>query len=199
MIAYDESTALVVVDIQNDFADPSGSLAVAGAADVVARANLEIGRASRQGALVVYTQDWHPESTPHFAKDGGIWPVHCVAGTWGAELFPALRVGPGEVVRKGSNGEDGYSGFTVRDPVSGVETVTPLEGLLRERGIGRVVVCGLATDYCVNATAIDAIRLGFETRVLAHLCMPVNLRAGDGQRAIEQMQSAGVEVVEPTP
>lgn len=194
MIAYDDSTALVVVDVQNDFADPSGSLSVAGAADVVARANLEIGRASRQGALVVYTQDWHPESTPHFAKDGGIWPVHCVAGTWGAELFPGLRVVSGEVVRKGSNGEDGYSGFMVRDPVSGEETATPLEGLLRERGIRRVVVCGLATDYCVNATVLDARRLGFETVVVVDACAPVNLQPDDGQQALAAMSAAGAEL-----
>jgi nicotinamidase/pyrazinamidase len=86
----------------------------------------------------------------------------------------------------------------MRDPETGETKPTELEGLIRERNITQLYVCGLATDYCVNATAIDAIRLGFETRVLAHLCMPVNLRAGDGQRAIEQMQSAGVQVVEPT-
>jgi nicotinamidase/pyrazinamidase len=194
MIAYDASTGLVVVDVQNDFADPMGSLSVAGAADVVARANLEIGRAVRGGALVVYTQDWHPESTPHFAKDGGIWPVHCVAGTWGAEFFPRLRVMPGEIVRKGSNGEDGYSGFTMRDPVSGEETATPLEGILRQRGIRRVVVCGLATDYCVNATVLDARRLGFEAVVVVDACAPVNLQPDDGAQALAAMSAAGAEL-----
>jgi nicotinamidase/pyrazinamidase len=194
MTAYDESTALVVVDVQNDFADPAGSLSVAGAAEVVARANLEIGRAARGGALVVYTQDWHPASTPHFAKDGGIWPVHCVAGTWGAELFPRLRVVPGEVVRKGSNGEDGYSGFTMRDPVSGEETATPLEDMLRARAIRRVVVCGLATDYCVNATVLDARRLGFETVVVVDACAPVNLQPDDGAQALAAMSAAGAEL-----
>ena len=194
---YDAATALIVVDLQNDFADPAGGLAVAGGTTIIPRINAEIEAARAGGATVVYTQDWHPESTPHFQKDGGIWPVHCVAGTWGAELHPDLVV-DGPVVRKGANGEDGYSGFTMRDPQTGETKPTELEGLLREREISDVFVCGLATDYCVNATAIDATRLGFETRVLAHLCMPVNLRAGDGQRAIEQMQDAGVEVVGPT-
>jgi nicotinamidase/pyrazinamidase len=196
MQRYDATTTLIVVDLQNDFADPAGGLAVAGGSGIVPRVNSEIETAKAAGALVVYTQDWHPESTPHFAKDGGIWPVHCVAGTWGAELHPDLIV-DGPIVRKGANGEDGYSGFTMRDPTTGETKPTELEALLRERGITHVFVCGLATDYCVNATAIDATRLGFETHVLAHLCMPVNLRAGDGQRAIEAMQSAGVQVVEP--
>jgi nicotinamidase/pyrazinamidase len=197
MQRYQPTTALVVVDVQNDFADPAGSLSVRGGDGVVPVINREIEMATSAGALVVATQDWHPESTPHFAKDGGIWPVHCVAGTWGAELHPDLIV-DGPIVRKGANGEDGYSGFTMRDPETGETKPTELEGLIRERNITQLYVCGLATDYCVNATAIDAIRLGFETRVLAHLCMPVNLRAGDGQRAIEQMQDAGVEVVGPT-
>ncbi len=89
-----------------------------------------------------------------------------MADTWGAELHPDLVV-EGEVIRKGSNGEDGYSGFTMRDPVSrGHDRRRALEALLRERGVSRVVICGLATDYCVNATALDARRLGFETQVL---------------------------------
>ena len=113
------------------------------------------------------TQDWHPESTPHFAKDGGIWPVHCVGGTWGAELHPDLDAADdAPLVRKGANGEDGYSGFTMRDPTTGETMPTELDGLLRERDIERVVVVGLATDYCVKATALDAARLGFATTVL---------------------------------
>jgi nicotinamidase/pyrazinamidase len=194
---YDAATALIVVDLQNDFADPAGGLSVAGGTTIVPRINAEIEDARAAEASVFYTQDWHPESTPHFEKDGGIWPVHCLAGTWGAEFHPDLIL-DGPVVRKGVNGEDGYSGFTMRDPETGETEPTELEGLLRERNITKVFVCGLATDYCVNATAIDATRLGFDTHVLAHLCMPVNLRAGDDQRAIEQMQDAGVQVVGPT-
>jgi nicotinamidase/pyrazinamidase len=188
-------TALVVVDLQNDFADPAGSLAVAGGDAVVPRVNAAVREATAAGALVVATQDWHPETTPHFEKDGGIWPVHCVAGTWGAELHPAFEL-PAEAprVRKGSNGEDGYSGFTMRDPERGDETPTELEGLLRERGIERVVVCGLATDYCVRATALDAVRLGFETTLLPDAVAAVNLDPGDGDRAMAAMADAGVRL-----
>jgi len=193
MVSYDARTALVVVDVQNDFADPGGSLHVTGADEVVARVNLEIGRALRGGAMVVYTQDWHPPSTPHFEKDGGIWPVHCVADSWGAAFHPRLRVA-GDVVRKGSNGEDGYSGFTMRDPVSGEEIPTPLEAMLRGRGIGRVVVVGLATDYCVNATVLDARRLGFETAVVVGACAAVNLEPDAGAAALAAMEAAGAEL-----
>jgi nicotinamidase/pyrazinamidase len=164
-MAYDPLSALIVADVQNDFADPAGSLSVAGGEAAVKVVNTHIEQAVSAGALVVYTQDWHPISTPHFAKDGGIWPVHCVAGTWGAELHPGLVVA-GPAVRKGANGEDGYSGFSMRDPVSGLTTPTELEAILRERGVEQVTVVGLATDYCVLATVLDALRLGFATSVV---------------------------------
>ena len=183
-----------MVDLQNDFADPAGSLCVSGGTAILPAINAEIASATATGALVVYTQDWHPESTPHFARDGGIWPVHCVKETWGAELHPELIV-DGPRVRKGSNGEDGYSGFTMRDPVSGETTATELEGLLRERDVARVVICGLATDYCVKATTLDAVRLGFENG--ARACRrPVRAtgtgRRVIGDRAIEERTAAGV-------
>jgi len=195
MSRYDERTALVVVDLQNDFADPAGSLSVSGGEAVVPRVNEALADARDAGALVVATQDWHPESTPHFAKDGGTWPVHCVAETWGAQLHPALDL-PADAprVRKGSNGEDGYSGFTMRDPASGEETPTELERILREHGAERVVVCGLATDYCVRATALDAVRLGFEVTLLADAVAAVNLQPEDGERAIAELQEAGVDL-----
>ena len=197
MARYEPATALIVVDVQNDFADPNGSLFVRGGERVVRRCSEEARVASAAGAFVVYTQDWHPASTPHFAKDGGIWPVHCVGGTWGAELHPALAV-LGPRVRKGSNGEDGYSGFTMRDPVSGKTIPTELEDLLRRRGIDRVVVCGLATDYCVNATALDARRLGFATEVVEDAVAAVELRPGDAERARLTMADAGCTFVGPT-
>ena len=193
MAEYDAKTALIVVDMQNDFADPRGALYVRGGEDVLPVANAEIAKARAAGALVVYTQDWHPEHTPHFAQDGGIWPVHCVRGTWGAELHPDLVVA-GPVVRKGSNGEDGYSGFTMRDPVTGATISTQLERLLRDAGTERVVVCGLATDYCVKATVLDAARLGFAATVLADGIRAVDLEPGDGLRAIEEMRVAGAGV-----
>ena len=195
MTRYDARTALIVVDLQNDFADPAGGLSVAGGDAIVPLVNAHVREATESGALVVATQDWHPESTPHFAKDGGIWPVHCVGGTWGAELHPAFEL-PADAprVRKGSSGEDGYSGFTMRDPESGAETSTELEALVRDAGVERVVVCGLATDYCVKATALDAARLGFATAVLSDAVAAVNLEPGDGDRALDEMREAGVSL-----
>jgi nicotinamidase/pyrazinamidase len=195
MSRYDAATALIVVDVQNDFADPAGSLSVVGGEDVIPTIDGEIARATVAGGLVVFTQDWHPRVTPHFAKDGGPWPVHCVAGTWGAALHPDL-VAPEAAphVRKGSNGEDGYSGFTMRDPTTGQETPTELDALLRGARIERVVVVGLATDYCVKATALDAVRLGYSTSVLDDAIAAVDLAPGDGARALEEMAAAGISV-----
>jgi nicotinamidase/pyrazinamidase len=190
---YDPETALVVVDVQNDFAAPGGLLHVAGAAGIIEPLNRQIAAARAASAFVVFTQDWHPERTPHFARDGGIWPVHCVGGTWGAELHPALDASGGVRVRKGGGGEDGYSGFMVADPLTGrVLGATGLEDLLRERAIRRVVIAGLATDYCVKATALDAVSMGFDTVVLTEAVRAVDLAPGDGDRAIEEMQQRGV-------
>jgi nicotinamidase/pyrazinamidase len=189
MVTYDSKTALAVVDVQNDFADPNGSLFVPGAPDIIATINSEIERAAAAGAVVFYTQDWHPPDTPHFAKDGGAWPVHCVIGTWGAELHPDLDV-RGEVIRKGSGGEDGYSGFSVRDPESGEVGSTRLESTLRAAGVERVVVIGLATDYCVKETALDALRRGFETTVLSKAVRAVDLQPGDGEAALAEIAAA---------
>jgi nicotinamidase/pyrazinamidase len=196
MHRYDMRTALVVVDVQNDFADPGGALAVNGGDSVVPLINDEMRAAIEAGGLVVATQDWHPPSTPHFARDGGVWPVHCVADSWGAELHPGLAL-PGDAarVRKGSNGEDGYSGFTMRDPVTGMEAPTELDRMLRDRGITRVVVCGLATDYCVKATALDAVHLGYDTDLLVDGTAAVDLEPGDGERALDEMRDAGVKVL----
>ena len=187
---YDASTALIVVDVQNDFADPNGSLFVQGADAVVRMTNGEIRNATEAGASVVYTQDWHPGDTPHFAKDGGIWPVHCVGDTWGAAFHPDLNV-VGPSVKKGTKGEDGYSGFTMKDPITGETMPTGLESLLREKGIRKVVVVGLATDYCVSTTAIDAAQLGFTTEVLQDAIAAVDLAEGDGDKARAAMAAAG--------
>ncbi len=190
MPRYDAGTALLVVDVQNDFADPAGSLHVGEGEAVLPVINAQVEAALAAGAHVVYTQDWHPPSTPHFAKDGGTWPVHCVAGTWGAELHPDLRVA-GPVVRKGQAGEDGYSGFTMADPRTGDAVPTELEALLRDREVGRLVVAGLATDYCVRATVLDARALGLPVTVLTAAVRAVDLSAGDGERAFDEMRAAG--------
>jgi nicotinamidase/pyrazinamidase len=192
---YDAGTALLAVDVQNDFADPAGGLAVAGAEAILPVLNAEIAAARAAGAFVAYTQDWHPPATPHFARDGGTWPVHCVGGTWGAELHPGLVADAGPSVRKGANGEDGYSGFTMRDPLTGATVPTELDGLLRSRGIRRIVIGGLATDYCVRATVLDALALGYETGVLVDAVRPVEIVPGDGDRALAAMEAAGAALL----
>ena len=193
--AYDSTTALIVVDLQNDFADPSGSLAVRGGEEIISRINDEIANAVAGDGFVVATQDWHPLSTPHFVTDGGPWPVHCVGETWGAALHPSLELlADAPRVRKGQHGEDGYSGFTMRDPTTGDEHPTELDDLLRRRGISAVRICGLATDYCVRATALDAVRLGYATTLLVDASAAVNLDPSDGERAISEMAEAGVQL-----
>ena len=194
MTTYTSDTALIVVDVQNDFADPGGSLYVPGGdTQVVPAVNHQISQALQAGASVFYTQDWHPERTPHFDIDGGIWPVHCVAGTAGADFHPDLRV-EGPSVHKGAGGEDGYSGFTMRDPVSGEDIPTGLTSMLRAAGCRQVVVVGLALDYCVRDTALDSAGEGFDTTVLLAATAPVNLNPGDGDAAVEQLHRAGVTV-----
>jgi nicotinamidase/pyrazinamidase len=192
---YDARTALVVVDVQNDFTDPGGGLAVQGGEAILPEVNARVTACRSAGGLVVYTQDWHPERTPHFITDGGPWPVHCVRDTWGAELHPGLLV-DGPVVRKGVDGGDGYSGFSVRDPVSGDVSRTELGGLLEEHGIERVVVVGLAGDVCVAATAEDAAALGLETLVPLAATRMVEVSPGDGERAVARMRAAGVQVTD---
>ena len=193
LLAYGPRTALLVVDVQNDFADPAGALYVPGAPGVVDKANAEIAAARAAGAKVAYTQDWHPEATPHFVTDGGPWPVHCVRGSWGAAFHPDLVVA-GEVVQKGTGGEDGYSAFAVRHPSTGDEQATRLVTVLRSAGVTGVVIVGLATDYCVLDTALDAIRHGFHTVVLTEATRPVDVQAGDGDRALERMAVAGAHI-----
>lgn len=194
MSRYDAATALVVVDMQNDFADPAGSLFVVGGDAIVATINDEIAAAQSADATVVFTQDWHPAATAHFEPDGQ-WPVHCVGGTWGAKLVSDLSPHADAVIRKGTGGEDGYSGFSVRDPLTNEVTSTGLGGLLHDRGIARVVVVGLAADVCVSATALDAARLGFTTSVLWDATRPVFSDAATDERMMTDFEAANVTVV----
>ncbi len=195
---YDERTALLVVDMQNDFADQeSGTLAVPGGDDVVHVVNEHIDRAVAAGAYVVYTQDWHPERSPHFEKYGGKWPVHCVGGTWGARFHPKLNSEAGPSVRKGSNGEDGYSGFMMTHPVTKAEVPTEMERLLQERGIAKVVVVGLALDFVVKHTALDAAARGYDTIVPRNATRAIGAEAGGEapDRVVKELVDHGVEVV----
>jgi len=191
---YDDKSALLVVDVQNDFADPNGSLYVDGGERIVPLVNREIDRATGTGALVVYTQDWHPPSTPHFEIHGGKWPVHCVRDTWGAELHPELKV-VGDRIRKATGLEDGYSGFSVEHLPSGERRGTGLDDLLRSRAIERIVIVGLATDYCVKETALDGLRLGYDTTVVREAVGAVELQPGDGTRALAAVREAGARLV----
>ena len=189
-----DGVALVVVDVQNDFAMPAGGLYVRGGEAVIPVVNAYVAAAREAGRPVFYTQDWHPASTPHFAKDGGTWPVHCVAGTWGADLVEDLRV-DGPVVRKGVDGGDGYSGFSVRDPESGETHETRLGRLLSDAGVRSLVVTGLAGDVCVAETALDGRRLGFDVTVPLAATRFVELVEGDAERAVQRMRDAGVRVL----
>jgi nicotinamidase/pyrazinamidase len=185
-----------VVDVQNDFADPKGSLYVRGGEGIVPLINAEVRAARDAGSPVIYTQDWHPSVTPHFQKDGGIWPVHCVGGTWGSDFHPDLEViADAPIVHKGSGGEDGYSAFSVRDPHTGHVKRTQLGELLDERGVKDVVIAGLATDYCVKETGLDAVELGYRPTVLVDAVRAVELEPGDGELALEALSAAGATLI----
>jgi len=196
--------ALILVDIQNDFL-PGGALPVPGGDEVVAVANRLIPRFE----LVVATKDWHPPNHVSFAsnhpgKEVGdvvdadgieqiLWPDHCVQGSPGAEFVDALNTeGIEEVFLAGNDrGVDSYSGFFD----NARRKATGLEGFLRSGGVDAVYILGLATDYCVKYTALDAAELGFATYLIVDGCRGVDLHPGDVDKAIEQMQAAGVEVV----
>jgi nicotinamidase/pyrazinamidase len=175
--------ALVIVDYQNDF-NPGGALAVAGGDEIADRINALA--ASDRYDLVVATRDWHPADHSSFSERGGTWPVHCVAGTPGAELHPALTAEQVDVVvDKGRDpATEGYSAFDGTD----------LASLLRERGIDRVTVVGLATDYCVKNTALDALRQGFAVTVDSTAVRGVDVQPGDSERALAQVRAAGASI-----
>ena len=172
--------ALIIVDFQNDFT-PGGALAVDGGDAIAPR----VDALARSGDfdLVVATRDWHPADHASFAAQGGPWPVHCVQGTAGADFHPSLDLAlVHAVVDTGYEpGLEGYSGFEA----------TNLGDLLRERGIDHVTVVGLATDYCVKHTALDALRKGFGVTVDSTAVRPVEVEPGDGERALAEVRAAG--------
>jgi nicotinamidase/pyrazinamidase len=175
------SKALLIIDFQNDFT-PGGALAVEGGDEIAE----PIKKLAREFDHVFATRDWHPPDHASFETEGGPWPVHCVQGSAGAEFHPAMReVEVEEIVDVGVGREDeGYSGFKN----------SSLADLLRERGVDEVAVVGLATDYCVRASAIDAAREGFETTVVSDAIRAVEVEPGDGERAIAEMTEAGARV-----
>lgn len=179
--------ALIIVDVQNDFC-PGGALAVADGDRVVGPLNRYIDLFAEQGLPTFATRDWHPADTSHFKDYGGLWPVHCVQHTRGAEFHPALCLDDRAIVlSKGmAADEDSYSGFQAVDSKG-----TPLAELLRGKGIERLFIGGLATDYCVRHTVLDALKHGFRVVLLCDAVRAVDLQTGDGAAAIEEMARAG--------
>ena len=176
--------ALLVVDVQNDFC-PGGTLAVAHGDEVVEPLNRVIDEFLERGEPVYKSRDWHPPTTKHFAVYGGIWPVHCVQNTKGAEFHPALRNDPRiTIISKGLGDTDCYSAFDETD----------LAGRLHQQNVEEVVVGGLATDYCVKNTVVDALKQGFKVKALTNAMRAVDLQPGDGERAIKEMREAGAEI-----
>jgi nicotinamidase/pyrazinamidase len=177
--------ALIVVDVQNDFC-PGGTLAVAHGDEVVAPLNKLIEEFLERGEPVFKSRDWHPEKTKHFTAYGGTWPVHCVQNTKGAEFHPQLIDDMHiRVVSKGLGDTDCYSAFD--------ETDLALQ--LRRLGVEEVWIGGLATDYCVKSTVLDALKEGFKVKAIENAMRPVELQPGDGERAIEEMRAAGADMI----
>lgn len=186
-----QHSALVVVDVQNDFC-PGGSLAVPDGDEVVPALNRWIARFREYGRPIFFTRDWHPAMTAHFKEFGGLWPPHCVQGTSGADFHPELDVPESAIIiSKGDAPDsDAYSGFDGHD-----EAGVPLEALLKHLGISSVYVGGLATDYCVKATVMDARRRQFDVKYLMNCSRAVNLKPDDERLAETEMESAGAHVL----
>jgi nicotinamidase/pyrazinamidase len=177
--------ALIIVDVQNDFC-PGGALGVAGGDEVIEPLNRLAKEFLSRGDVVVKSRDWHQPTTKHFAAYGGTWPVHCVQETLGAEFHKDLLDDPRVIViSKGMNDEDSYSAFDGTD----------LAKQLRAQGVEEVWVGGLATDYCVKNTVLDALREGFKVKAVADAMRAVNLKPGDDERAVAEMRSRGAEIV----
>jgi nicotinamidase/pyrazinamidase len=177
--------ALLVVDVQNDFL-PGGALGITGGDAIVAPINRLLAAWRRRGLPVFVSRDWHPAGHCSFAAQGGPWPEHCVAGTRGAEFAPSLAIAPGDVVISKATRPD-------RDAYSALDG-TPLAGVLQARGIRRLFITGLATDYCVRATGRDARAAGLDVVVLKDAVCAVNVQPGDGDRALAELAAEGCEI-----
>ena len=182
--------ALIVVDVQRDFCT-GGSLAVPNGNAVIPPLNDTLMRCHTAGSPVYASRDWHPAVTRHFKDHGGPWPPHCVAGTVGAEFHPDLQLSSGTIiVSKGQTSTThGYSVFEGTIP-SGASLPADLE----RRGIRRLLVGGLATDYCVRQTVLDALQAGFDVVVATNAVAGVDLKPGDSTRALDDMRAAGAEI-----
>ncbi len=182
--------ALLVIDVQNDFC-AGGALAVPNGDAVVPRLNRMIEWTTKQEVPVYATRDWHPPDTRHFKAYGGRWPVHCSQGTAGARFHPDLRLpADATLVTKGDTREgEGYSAFEGHTPKG-----TALVHDLREKGIERLYIGGLATDYCVRQSVLDALETGFKVTLLTDAVAAVNVNPDDGEKALAEMKAAGAEL-----
>ena len=187
----DTSAALLIIDVQNDFCF-GGALAVPDGDRIIPSINRLLALSNKAGSPVFASRDWHPFDSNHFREQGGQWPAHCVEETIGAAFHPDLMLGPGAiVVTKGTDpGSDGYSAFDGTTP-AGIS----LEAALRSLNLRNLVVCGLATDYCVRASVLDARQFGFGVSLVKDAIAAVNLTADDGDKAISTMQSVGAKIV----
>jgi nicotinamidase/pyrazinamidase len=187
----DGMAALIVVDVQRDFC-PGGALPAPGGDRIIPEVNRAVAEAHARGMIVYASRDWHPPVTTHFREYGGPWPPHCVQGTDGAAFHPALAL-PADVIVI-SKGEDpehpGYSAFDGHTP----DDRTLLDDL-RARGIDHLYVCGIATDYCVKETALDARRFGLRVTVLTDAITGIDAQPGDVERALQALADAGVEMM----
>jgi len=183
-------SALVVVDVQRDFC-PGGALAAEGGERILPALNRHLDEARANRLTIYATRDWHPERTSHFKAFGGEWPPHCIQGTPGAEFHPGLHLPAGTIiVSKGMDPEHpGYSAFDGHTP----DGATFLADL-RARGIDRLSVAGIATDYCVKQTVLDARREGLEVTVLLDAVTGIDAHAGDVAKALEEMSAAGAQL-----
>jgi nicotinamidase/pyrazinamidase len=186
-IEFAAGDALVLVDLQNDFC-PGGSLAVANGHQVIPILNSWAAAAHAAHVPIFVTRDWHPARTTHFKEFGGVWPPHCVMHTHGSEFHPDLHLPPSaQIVSKGiGDTEDAYSAFQARD-----DTGTLLGDLLQRHGARHVYVGGLATDYCVRSSVLDALASGYRVTVIVEGIRAVDLQPEDGARALQEMTEAG--------
>lgn len=187
-----EGAAFLIVDVQVDFC-PGGSLAVPGGDTIIPLINRYIRLFRKKGVPVFASRDWHPAVTSHFVQYGGLWPPHCVQGSEGARFHPLLKL-PADVtvVSKGMDPDkDDYSAFHAV-----TEQGEPLPERLRKLGIVRLYLCGIATDYCVRASALEGMKQGFTVTVLKDAIKGVNLKPGDSTRALKEIVKAGGELAD---
>ncbi len=182
--------ALVVVDVQNDFC-PGGTLAVKQGDQIIPVLNDYIDLFIKTGHPVLFSRDWHPRATRHFQDNGGPWPAHCVQDTPGAAFHPRLKIpGQGVIISKGmERDQDGYTAFQAKDRQG-----RGLNQILKAANITTLYIGGLATDYCVKATVLDARDHGYHVRLLTDAVRGVNLNPDDSRQAIDEMQAKGAEL-----